>query len=366
MIDDSLAAWLALREPFDAASRSEALARRVVDAAGSREPLRLVDLATGTGSNIRYFLERFPGRSQHWLAIDRSPTLLGFLPARMSAWAAERGREVVLNGTSCIVRGTGVECRVDTRELDLARLPDGEILGDPHVITASALLDLVSEEWLRSLAARCRQLRCAALFAITYDGRSSRSPIDEDDERVLDAFNRHQRTDKGLGGRAMGPAAVACVVRTFTEMGYTVRQEISDWSVRAEDAELQRQLIDGWAHAAAEIAPDLEGTVTRWRARRLQHVDAGRSGVGRRTPRRGGLAGGVTTAAAHPSSRSSASCRTIRSGRIAGSSGSPRPRRSIQMPCNPIRCGCATSHSRWSPIIQAPAGSAPSASSAFA
>ena len=70
--------WLALREPLDAESCSEALAARVLDAVGPHEPLRFVDLATGTGSNIRYFMDWFSGRRQRWLAIDHQ---MLYLPA---------------------------------------------------------------------------------------------------------------------------------------------------------------------------------------------------------------------------------------------------------------------------------------------
>jgi hypothetical protein len=42
-------------------------------------------------------------------------------------------------------------------------------------------------------------------------------------------------------------------------------------------ADLQRRIIDGWAEAAAAIAPEQAELVQGWRARRLAHVEAGRS-----------------------------------------------------------------------------------------
>ena len=41
---------------------------------------------------------------------------------------------------------------------------------DAELVTGSALLDLVSKDWLVALAAACREAGCAALFALTYDG----------------------------------------------------------------------------------------------------------------------------------------------------------------------------------------------------
>ena len=46
-----------------------------------------------------------------------------------------------------------------------------------------------------------------------------------------------------------------------------------------EQRELQRQLIEGWAQAAEEIAPEQTPMIRDWLARRLAHVEAGRSHV---------------------------------------------------------------------------------------
>ena len=44
-------------------------------------------------------------------------------------------------------------------------------------------------------------------------------------------------------------------------------------------SDLQRMLIEGWAEAAMEMAPEHSSTIARWRARRLAHIAAGRSRV---------------------------------------------------------------------------------------
>ena len=46
-----------------------------------------------------------------------------------------------------------------------------------------------------------------------------------------------------------------------------------------DSAELQRQLIDGWAAAAAEIAQERTASIDAWRQRRIAHVDARRSTI---------------------------------------------------------------------------------------
>jgi len=275
-MDESLSHWLGLRELADAMARSDALTRTIAGAMPSSQQVCVLDLATGTGSNIRYLVDRLPGH-QRWLAVDRDATLLSDLRERMSSWGAVRGYDVRTEPGSCIIRGPRLECEIETRRMDLETLEDDEIFAGRHLVTASALLDLVSAQWLRALASRCRAAGASALFTLTYNGRSSCVPAEPEDDTVRDLMNQHQKRDKGLGGPAAGPDALARAERCFAEAGFRVQLEPSDWTLGPDVAALQRMLIDGWAHAATEMVPDRAATIARWHARRLTHVDAGRS-----------------------------------------------------------------------------------------
>jgi len=278
-MDNSLSTWLQLREPADAAARSDGLTRTIVDALADRETVQVLDLATGTGSNLRYLAPRLRGR-QRWLVIDRDSALLAMLPELMSSWGTDRRYEVdTIGGNECLIRNEQLECQVESRSLDLNSLDDVDIFAGRQLVTASALLDLVSEKWLRALAARCREVGAAALFAITYNGWSSCSPAEPEDEMIRDLLNRHQKTDKGLGGSAAGPDAAAWAARCFADTGYRVWTEPSDWILGAPEQKLQRRLIDGWAGAATELASDNASGIAQWRARRIGHVDASRSRI---------------------------------------------------------------------------------------
>ena len=68
-MNDSLAQWLALREPFDIAARSVALTEAVARALPQNRAVRIVDLGTGTGSNLRYLARHFPA-DQRWTLVD--------------------------------------------------------------------------------------------------------------------------------------------------------------------------------------------------------------------------------------------------------------------------------------------------------
>ncbi len=259
-MSDSLGDWLRLREPADWAARSEDLVHAVAEMLPADRPLRILDLGTGTGSNVRYLMDRLPG-PQQWLAVDRSPELLALLKERTSNQAAARGHEI------------------DTLPRDLDDLDAPVMFEGRHLVTASALLDLVSESWLRALASRCRDAGASVLFALTYNGESTCAPVEPEDEMVRELLNRHQKTDKGLGGPAAGPDAVVCAERCFREIGYDVRTAPTDWNLGPAEAEMQRYLIDGWAEAAAELAPDRAAAIADWRMRRLAHLDAARSRI---------------------------------------------------------------------------------------
>jgi SAM-dependent methyltransferase len=250
--------WLALREPADALVRSAALVSVIVEHLADVDPLRVLDLGAGTGANARYLDQRFP-RGARWLLVDDDPDLL----AR----------------AACAIPAD----RLDTRIADLATAldpPDDDIdiISGHDLVTASALLDLVSAEWLLALAGRCRDAEAAVLFALTYNGTMECTPREPEDELVRDLVNVHQRTDKGFGP-ALGPDAAETAARAFDEVGYEVWREPSDWALSPDSTELQTQLIEGWAEAAEAVSPERAAAFRDWKRRRLAHVAAGRSRV---------------------------------------------------------------------------------------
>lgn len=277
-MSETLGDWLKLREAADWEARSSRLVHQVVDAPSKGAPYKVLDLATGTGSNVRYLADRLPGH-QRWQVVDRSPDLLALVTERTSAWAEARGYKWHAHATGLRVHHGSLDCEIETLQRDLNVLDDPRLFAGQQLVTASALLDLVSEPWLSSLAAHCRDAGAAVLFALTYNGESSCSPEEPEDELIRELLNQHQHTDKGLGGVAAGPDAVTCAERCFSEVGYQVRVEPTDWNIGPAHADMQRYLVEDWARAAGELAPDLLPRISNWRNRRLAHIDAGRSRI---------------------------------------------------------------------------------------
>ncbi len=215
--------------------------------------MQIVDLATGTGANLRYLAPRLGG-AQSWLLVDRDPALLAELAVRIAAF----------------------DGRVRLLALDLAAALDQLPLVERELVTASALLDLVSASWLQRLAERCADAGAAVLFALTYDGRIEWSPGEPEDARVCELVNRHQRGDKGFGP-ALGPSAAAATEACFARLGYDVRQARSDWNLGRDAGALQAALVRAWVSVAAELAPDRACALLGWARRRLAHIAAGAS-----------------------------------------------------------------------------------------
>ena len=266
--------WLALREPFDVAARSGALFAELRTHLARSAPLEIVDLGAGAGSNLRH-LAPLLGGAQRWRLADRDPRLLEVAVATTHAWAEERGADVRRAGSALTIRGGDFTFEVACEPVDLAQLADVD-LPAAGLVTAAALLDLVSRPWLEELARRCRDARAAVCFALCYDGRTTLTPAEPEDAEVLELFNRHQLGDKGFGP-ALGPGAAAAAAAAFSAHGYEVRTAPSDWVIGAQAVELQLQLLDGWLGAARELAPARGAALEAWHERRRAHVAAGRA-----------------------------------------------------------------------------------------
>lgn len=259
--------WLALRAPADTAARAGALTALAARwLAGRRmpdpRPLRLADLGTGTGSNVRFLAPRLPG-PQAWQMIDHDPALLEHAQANCRGLRACDGSAA---GFSTLTRDLDELTSDDLRGLDL--------------VCASALIDLVSDDWLARFAQALANSGAATLITLSVDGEwcFSRAngadvalDVDDDDALVRAAFNAHQRRDKGVGG-ALGPDAAPRLAHLLRERRYRVVLAPSPWRLQlggGAQTALARAVLDGWRAAALEQVPDAASRITDWHWRRM-------------------------------------------------------------------------------------------------
>lgn len=262
--------WLALREPFDLAARAESAATLDLRGMAARmrpgaRALDVVDLACGTGANLRALAPRLGG-AQRWLLVDHDPRLLATLPRIFAAWSRAQGLILRADAECLHIEGPDWSADVRWRRVDLASALDAVPFADAQLITAAALLDLVSASWLEALLERVRKADAAMFFALSVDGRVSWEPAVEEDEAVHRLFAAHQRRDKGFGP-ALGGEAPSVAAARLDAAGYGVASSRSDWHI--EDMAMLQAMVEGMATAALEQVPGARTFIEAWHAQRL-------------------------------------------------------------------------------------------------
>jgi hypothetical protein len=247
--------WLDLREPADAAAR----ARDLVDQLPAASSRVIHDLACGTGSMGRWLAPLLPG-PQRWVLHDVDTDLLHVAAAQLPGPTAD-GAPVV----------------VETRRTDVTQLRPGD-LADATLITASALLDLMTRAELARLIDVCATAGCPVLLSLSVVGRVDVAPADPLDSRVAAAFDAHQRRLTARG-RLLGPDAVAAAVEGFGRLGAEVLVRPTPWLLGAGEADLAAQWFAGWIGAACEQSLDLASETGSYARRRLAEARAGELAV---------------------------------------------------------------------------------------
>ena len=273
------AEWLELREPFDAAARAAPLVAelRAHLARGTQDaPLAVLDLGAGAGSNLRY-LAPLLGGVQHWRLADHDPRLLEAAIATTHAWADARGADVRRSGASLAIRAPDFVCDVACEPVDLADLSAVE-LPTGGLVTAAALLDLVSHDWLDALARRCRAARAAVCFALSYDGRTTASPRSPRMRRSSSSSTGISSPTRASGPRSGRRAARrrASGIRSARLLARVLRTQRLGHRLSRAPA-MQLALLDGWLGAALRDRAGAPRRLTAWHERRRAHVAAGRS-----------------------------------------------------------------------------------------
>lgn len=245
--------WLALRERADAEARAPELLGplRAYLANGPRIGKRFVvrDLGCGTGSMARWLSRRLAGE-QRWVLYDRDPGLLDIAVASAIGPAADGGPVMVV-----------------PKPADITRIGAAE-LANTSLVTASALLDLLTFDEVDELAAACVEARCPALFVLSVVGKVEITPAEPLDARITAAFNAHQRRTTD-GRRLLGPDAVDATAVAFGRRGATVLDCPSPWLLGPEHAALAAEWLHGWVMAACEQEPDLAAEGREYLRRRL-------------------------------------------------------------------------------------------------
>jgi hypothetical protein len=251
--------WLALRESADAEARPRELAAaldRALPPSGSRV---IHDLGCGSGAMGRWLAPLLRG-PQHWVLHDCDADLLALAALDVPGPAAD-----------------GATITLETRVTDLARLQASELAG-ATLITASALLDLLTVDELGRLVGLCAAAGCPTLLTVSVVGRVEIAPADPLDRPLAAAFDAHQRRPTKRG-RLLGPDAADFAARQFRRLGAEVLVRPSPWRLGPAHAALAAEWLAGWVCAACEQEPRLADECEPYVRRRLEQARAGQLAV---------------------------------------------------------------------------------------
>lgn len=252
------ASWLDLREPADHRSRNEELSRLLTRHLGNRPRIEILDLGCGTGSNLRATAPLL-GHEQHWTLVDHDARLLDAAVTRLAQWAGEWERKK----DALVLRKGGKIVTVRFRRGDLVNDFEGVFASPADLITASALFDLASADFIAEVAAEVVRRRASFYTVLTYNGVQRWTPRHSADAEMTAAFRAHQVTDKGFGPAA-GPMAPQLLAAAFDAAGYSLSEADSTWRLEAGDEALIGQLVPGFATAVRETRTVPESKVDDW------------------------------------------------------------------------------------------------------
>ena len=247
--------WLALREPADAAARAPALVDELRRLLPTGPVLEVHDLGSGTGSMARWLAPRLPG-PQRWVLHDRDADLLARVAAHPPLRAAD-----------------GAAVHVETRQGDITRL-DAAVLRHADVVTASALLDMMSDAELGGFVRSCVAAHCPVLVTLSVVGRVELAPAHALDGEMAEAFNAHQRRTTN-GRTLLGPDAAGVAVERFAQQGLDVTVLRSPWRLGPDQSALTAEWFTGWVAAATEQRPGLREVADPYVRQRLAQAAAG-------------------------------------------------------------------------------------------
>ncbi len=244
--------WLALREPADHRARDAGLLARLSEWAVARDSVTVLDLGCGTGSNARAMIPHL-GNTQHWRLVDYDPALLAIARENLAEASAHKLHAMT----------------VKSEEADLSGGIGPLLAGGCDLVTASALFDLMSREWLDGMVAELATRRLPFYTVLIYDGVMTWDPPHPADDAIGRAFNAHQQSDKGFGPAA-GPDAGPHLAAKLQAAGFDVMTGPSHWRLGPDDRRLLVNNAIGVANAVRETGQIAEAELTEWADLRRQ------------------------------------------------------------------------------------------------
>ena len=250
---DNPTQWLAHRFACDAQARHHEIEHKFLAFFEQHQTaLKVVDVGSGTGANVRYYFDRIP-HTQEWTLIGQSTQLLDEGVNSLSAFAQENdyGWQHQSNNTFVLT---------DAEKTATIKLVSGSIehieqladLPQADIVTANAVFDLLSFEQFDALVEKLAQHDVCLLATLNYY-ETSFLPFFKEDHRFLRWYHMHMKRPQPMG-IAMGPDCSEEMLDLLAQHHMMIEQEGSQWHLKKCDSTMHRYLLHFIEHAIAELS----------------------------------------------------------------------------------------------------------------
>lgn len=249
--------WLALREPVDIIARNRDVLTTCAAAFADQAQINICDIGAGTGASVRALVDLLPA-TQNWTLVDHDTGNLSAALTELARWGETPTQD---DNTLHLQRGTK-RLTIKIQAHDLAETP-ACWSDDTDLVTAAALFDLVSMQWLGRFAELVALDRLPLLSMLTFDGLIETDPAHPSDEAVAAAFRLHQSRDKGFGPAA-GARAATILEDAFVRDTYSITAGDSPWRATPAHGAFREAAIAGIVTAVKETEALAGADVDRW------------------------------------------------------------------------------------------------------
>ncbi len=263
--------WLAERYPFDVEARNKTIEQAAIDYLKKDQPVVIVDVGAGTGSNCLYFLDKLK-QDQAWIFIEKDPRLAPALIKRLTeyatfhkySWSLKDGVYEMLTPfkkvTFKVISDTffNIDQLIDLPKVDL--------------VVANAVFDLLSKVQISSFLDHLTQNKIACLFTLHYTGMKF-IPEDPFDQAYIDLYDSHMMRPQSFG-QGMGKMAAAHIVQTFEEANYSLQKGASSWNIIEDDIKMHYYLLNFMDNALSELSypVELQDYFPKWLKRKKELI----------------------------------------------------------------------------------------------
>ena len=185
--------WLNLRETVDRNSRNQRILYLINKFFKNKKNIRIVDLGSGAGSNYRFLKSRLLN-NQYWFFVDISHRSTNYFKKNIKL--------------SSKIKKTNFKI------VDVINNLEKINFNDYNLVTGSAFLDILPKTWFKMFH-KLNVDTEIVYFALNYNGNFKFFPKHKDDKKILNIFNKDQKSDKGIGEVAVGPDCTELINKVF-------------------------------------------------------------------------------------------------------------------------------------------------------